>query len=99
MPKYKLSEIERLKDQAEIQGLRFEDKWNFIGNYYQTTRHAVRKWYYREKARLRNQSEIEVSELNISSDQWRTAYLILYGKVSRDTVENIKKEIALLCEI
>jgi len=98
MPNYKLSEIEQLKLQAELRGLKFQDKWNFIGDYYHTTRHAVRKWYYREKDRIKSQTKVVISELKISSDQWRAAYLILFQKISRDTIDNIKKEIALICE-
>lgn len=90
--KYSLKKIEALRAEAEEQDLDFIAKWDYIGKYFGVSKDAVRKWYYREVAK-----EAE-KKSGITSDQWRTVYLVLTGKSSRDTITNIKRKIIKLCE-
>ena len=88
-PKYNLLKIEELRKEAEKNGLDFDDKWTLIGKYFGKSQSAVRKWYYRALAKSDKKPKI-------SSDQWRTAYLVLTGESSRDTITTIKRKISHL---
>lgn len=89
-PEYDLETIERLRKQAEKNGLNFTDKWNHIGNHFGVSKEAVRKWYYRAL------DKSDKKKKKITSDQWRTAYLVLTGENSRDTIATIKRKISHL---
>ena len=88
-PSYNLLKIKELLKEAEAKDLPFDEKWTFIGNYFGVSSAAVRKWYYRAKNKSSNKKKI-------SSDQWRTAYLVLTGETSRDTIPTIKRKISHL---
>lgn len=90
-PDYNLAKIEELRKQAEIENLDFDNKWNQVGDYFGVSASAVRKWYYRAKDR-----KARTNKPKISSDQWRTAYLVLTGETSRDTIPSIKRKISHL---
>lgn len=90
--KYNIKKIEELRTEAEKLGLAFDPKWEYIGKYFGASKTAVRKWYYRAVAKVNEKKS------GITSDQWRNAYLILTGKSSRATIENIKKQILKMCE-
>jgi hypothetical protein len=87
---YDLKKIQSLI--KKCQGMNFDKKWTYIGDQFGVSKHAVRKWYYRalEKTKLSKESKI-------TSDQWRTAFLVLTGVSNRDTIPTIKQKIALLC--
>lgn len=90
-PKYNFEKIESLRKEAEKNNLNFQDKWNQIGNYFGVSASAVRKWYYREKEKLKPKKRI-------TTDQWRTAYLLLTGKNSHAPVAILKQKICMLCK-
>ena len=90
-PQYNLAKIEELRKQAEKAHLDFLPKWELIGKHFGVSAAAVRKWYYRAKDK-----KAKTNKPTISSDQWRTAYLVLTGETSRDTIPSIKRKIAHL---
>lgn len=90
-PEYHLGTIKKLLKEAEKNGLNFDDKWIHIGNYFGKSTSAVRKWYHRELVKSEKKNKYK-----ITSDQWRTAYLVLTGENSRDTIRSIKRKISHL---
>ena len=93
MTKYDFHKIQALLREAEKKKMDFDEKWTWIGRKFGVSKEAVRKGYYRarEEVILKNDQNA------ITSDQWRTAYLVLTGKSSRDQIDEIKQKIVQLC--
>lgn len=93
--KYDLEVIIKLLAQAESDGLGFYDKWELIGAHYGVLPDTVRRWYSRNKDQAKP-PKLKEANGNISSDQWRAAYLMLTGKTSRHKIAELK---ALLVQL
>ena len=91
-PQYNLLEIKKMLLEAAKNGIGFYEKWDAIAAHYGVKRDAVRKWYYRNQDKTPSTNPIG----KITSDQWRTAYFVLTGKSSRDTIRSVKMKIRAL---
>lgn len=85
--KYDLVKMEKLVQ--KYADFSWQDKWNQIGNHFDTTGHAAYMWYWRNKPQ---------DSQGPSSDTWRLVYQLIAGpnaqaKFTRGKVETIKKEI------
>lgn len=96
--KYDLETIRQLLEEAELAGLSFKEKWERIAAYYGVKPEAVRKWWQRNRDIEPDTDSPGIQPHNgkISSDQWRTAYYILTGKVSRGKIRTIKRQLTKL---
>lgn len=96
--KYSVSTIQEMLAEAEAAGLGFYEKWEKIGAHYQVKPETVRKWWNRNRDQDNSDSTDNSPGIphngKISSDQWRTAYFILTGKISRGKIRILKRQLS-----